>query len=188
MGEKMFRCQRGVLLYDLSREYVLGQVREYPAFAGKKRKVTAAVSAPVGQWALVGIPEDMPAYDFYNLACWLFGTPDEDEDDEQDEGISPLNVIAVHVSPAAPEQSYYALSSDDEDELDVVFRGRRDDGKGVKVDVVEGTLTLTKKPRGFALPLAEYLAERGVPVPLRPGPEGFAFEPEELLTIKVNVD
>ncbi len=187
----MFESNRGILLYHVPIEYIYRKIRDYPVFKGKKKPVTLGVSNLDSGWVLVGIPSEMPRYDFHNLACWFFGESDDLEPhaSDQDPDVPAENVVVVLYTHETVEKTYYAIAADDsdsEDSMDIIFHGRRDDGKGVKISVIEDSVKLKKSAFQFTSSTLEYLSRRGVPNGLMPGPNGFRFHPTDEIQIEVN--
>lgn len=192
----MFETRRGILVCGLDRESLEHQIREFPVFDGTKLRVTFALSDQVQSWTVVGISAEVSRSDFHHLASWLIGAGDDSDDDDLDvddleDGYEPVSpqvasgkVIAAQFTPDDVERTYYLVVPND----DVVLRGRRDEGKGVKVDVSEASVKLAKESRQFKSSTLDYLRERGVPEELHPGGNGFAFTPTSSVEIEISTE
>ncbi|MFO0843328.1 MAG: hypothetical protein U0797_13175 [Gemmataceae bacterium] len=184
-----YRCQRAVYLHGLPLEHVEEALKKVAPYTGRKKRIHLGVSDEADGWRLVGVAEEVPDVVFLELAWALFGGDDaEDFDLEKlavETDVPDDAVVAVHYGPGE-DQRWYALVEPN-DRFDVLFAGRRDDGKGLRIDLVEESVKVLSEPP-FSLPVVEYLRSRGVAEALLPGPDGFAFPAARSVAVTVNVE
>jgi hypothetical protein len=186
----LYRCRRAVYLRGLPLGHVEEALKKVAPYTGRKKRITLGVSDETDGWRLVGVPEEVPDVVFVELAWALFGGDDaEDFDLDKLAGETDVPddaVVAVHHAPGEADQRWYALVEPN-DRFDVLFHGRRDDGKGLRIDVVEESVKVLKESP-FSLPVVEYLRSRGVPPALLPGDDGFGFAAARRFGVTVNLE
>lgn len=181
-----FQSGRGVLMRGVAPADVESKLRDFSHRRGRRRRETFALSERVGEWVLLGVPDGLYRHYVYFIAYWGFGTQD---DQSPWQPIFPsAEVIVARYEAFDPDKSYYVLVSDHKSGPGSILRGRRDDGKGVVVNLEEESAKLDKDTRGFDLPTLDYLAARGVPEELRPGVRSFEFVPEARIDLLLPAD
>jgi hypothetical protein len=191
MPELHFRCRRAIYLLGVPQAHVEAVPAAWPSSRGKKKRVRLGLSDEHAGWRLVGVGDEAPDAVLYELAWALFGGDDEEDFDleklAEELDVPDENIVVVEYVAGAPARCGYALYEAN-DNFDVLFTGRRDDGKGVRIDVVEGSVKVLKESKRFALPVMEYLRSRGVPEALLPGAGGVSFTPVKQVTIAVTIE
>jgi hypothetical protein len=191
MSELSFSCQRAIYLFDVPVDHVETALARYIAPVGRKRRVSLALSEPHDRWQVAGMVDALPEVVLHELA-WAFFDADDSDDFDLDKlareiDIPDDSIVIVQYVPGQPQQCYYTLYQTN-DNFDVVFTGRRDDGKGVRIDIVEESVKVQKDTTRLTLPVVEYLRSRGVPEMLMPGADGIVFTPVKRLAVAVNID
>lgn len=93
-------------------------------------------------------------------------------------------VIAVQYREGFPGKTFYLTSIDVGRGSD--FRGRRDDGKGVRIE--DGVAKVRQSTRRFQLGTVAYLISRGVPASLAPTSVGFSFVAYDRIDVRIDAD
>lgn len=183
-----YRCRRAILLYQVPLDHLEGVFRDHVPCSDRKRKAEVVLSAPLDGWQLLGIHESITDWSVYDLA-WsiLAGTEDEDFNLEtlaNTVDVPCENLIVVQFVSDQPGLCYYSVYEENED-FDVIFIGRNDEGMELRIDVVEETVTSRQNGTRFQLSVVEYLRSRGVPESYLPGSEGFRFPPVSRHKVRV---
>lgn len=186
----LYHCNRVIYLRDLTLTHVEEALKKVAPYTGLKKRITLGVGDDLGRWRLVGVAYEVPDVVFVELAWALFGGDDAEDFDldklAAETDVPDDAVVAVHYAPGEPDQRWYALVEPN-DRFDVLFHGRRDDGKGLRIDLVEESVKVLKESI-YPLPVVEYLRSRGVPESLLPGDDGFAFALVRRIAVTVNVE
>lgn len=191
MAEPLFRCRRAIYLCNLPPVHIEAGLATYVPSMGRKKRVGLGLSDEHAGWRVLGIPEAVPDDALHEIAWSLFGGDDSEDFDLEklaaEIDVPDDSIVVVQWVPGVPKECSYALYEAN-DNFEVLFSGRRDDGKGLRIDVVEGSAKAMKESKRFTLPVVEYLRSRGVPEALLPGADGIVFPPQRRLAITVNVE
>jgi hypothetical protein len=182
MSHSSFHCRRAIYLFDLPRERVEGVLTEHAPSGGKKKRLCFALSPREAGWLLVGVPDEIPSWSVFELAVSFFDVDDDDFDLARlasEPEIPDDSILVVQMGTGRPDECYYALNEPNV-LCDALFVGRRDDGKGLRIDIIEEIEKIEPESARFSLSVIEYLTSRGVPGALLPTESGFAFVPEQL--------
>jgi hypothetical protein len=185
MGSGVVNCTRAILIRALHPDHVKVRVRAFPLFHGGLESYSVPVSEYLTPWLLFGFPGRFPLQLWNDLAVYMSAIVERPRSASTGgpaygEG---CEVIAVQCSEAAPGKTYYLTGIDEEEACD--FRGRRDDGRGVRVE--DGVLKVGKPSRRFQAGALDFLGSRGVPASFLPYPSGFSFVAADRLDIQIDV-
>lgn len=151
----MITCTRVILIWALHPDFVKVRARAFPLFHGGLESYSVPVSEYLSPWLLFGFPGSFPLQLWNDLAEYMSTI---DERPRSESTLGPVygggcEVIAVHYSEATPGKSYYLTLIDEEEMCD--FRGRRDDGRIVRVE--DDILKVGKPSRRFRAGTVDYL-------------------------------
>jgi hypothetical protein len=185
-----YRCRRAIYLRDLTLSHVEEALKKVAPYTGLKKRITLGVGDELDRWRLVGVAYEVPDVVFVELAWALFGADDAEDFDldklAAETDVPDDAVVAVQYAAVEPGQRWYALVEPN-DRFDVLFHGRRNDGQGLRIDLVEESVKVLKEST-YPLPVVEYLRSRGVPEALLPGDDGFDFAPARRIAVTVNTE
>lgn len=189
MAVPRYQACRGLYLHGLPQEHLEATLREYAQLGGRTRRVRFGCSESIEGWQVLAPLGEVSLETLFELAVFLLGGEEEDFDLDrlaQESEIPDDAVVVVQVIPEEPARSFYA-TFEANDDFEVLFSGRREDGKGIRVNVVEGSTQPTSSTM-YATSLVDYLRGRGVPEFLLPQSNGIEFEAVKVYPIPVHVE